>query len=665
MEHTNDGHDEFDAGLDLAWDASIVETPYDPLPSAPNGVAPELCEIVQESSLSSLEFQQLEDAGRQIRLLQVSQPSRKLWQSKPTFVPISVSTSVWRLEQAPAYAAISYTWGPPLPRAEISLNGWHTTVTENCRYALSQLPYGHYKYYWMDALCINQSNSGEKSAQVQMMGLIYERAAVVLASIGSCAPHTTYMFDKMNVLLAKLKRDPEKALPAVDEFYHDDRATFALQALSDRKYWHRLWIMQELLLATQVIVCCGSHRIDFRDFTICWQALKKADELKNLDIKYVRRGSATASSTWAKLWGRHDLPGRATNTKGLRLEWTELNRLPKSLPGIHSSPMARLMEATVTSGNSFGPAGGRTANMEPSFAELLQNSTNAKCHDPRDRIFGILSLVEWPHGLPPLEPDYTLSTIGLAAMAVSYCDSHDPSEVLNYLSVLRTALNITPYEEAVADMISTRRKRYATSDVQAEHSLRTIPTPAGLRKRSITESWFTQTCRIRGVGSKLQVNTLEAFAAGGRLDLPVERYIKTGLGLPLMVGSSVAAIVPPQTKIGDILILNATDHSPIGFVISEVQSCQIYFVVGRAVILPDWQCITGFAIEGKPHSPSDRPILELHLSDEDLLILSIHMEHTEHWLKQLIDFSDLDLSFCSTDFSSYARAKVKRKHARE
>ena len=43
---------------------------------------------------------------------------------------------------------------------------------------------GCWKYFWIDAICIQQSDVSERNHQVRMMGLIYKRAAFVLAWLG-------------------------------------------------------------------------------------------------------------------------------------------------------------------------------------------------------------------------------------------------------------------------------------------------------------------------------------------------------------------------------------------------------------------------------------------------------------------------------------------------
>ncbi|KAH6839347.1 HET-domain-containing protein, partial [Alternaria alternata] len=99
---------------------------------------------------------------------------------------------------APAYHAVSYTWGDSGSEEDITIcnsdNGdskdrsndrRQMTVRKNCANVLRQL--AHFKtanYYWVDAICIDQINDTEKSHQVAMMGEIFSRADCVLSCVG-------------------------------------------------------------------------------------------------------------------------------------------------------------------------------------------------------------------------------------------------------------------------------------------------------------------------------------------------------------------------------------------------------------------------------------------------------------------------------------------------
>ena len=73
------------------------------------------------------------------------------------------------------YKAISYCWGDPKPTCSVLCGtGDYLNLTESAaeilRYVSARNPED---WFWIDQLCINQSNLAERSAQVSIMGPIY------------------------------------------------------------------------------------------------------------------------------------------------------------------------------------------------------------------------------------------------------------------------------------------------------------------------------------------------------------------------------------------------------------------------------------------------------------------------------------------------------------
>ncbi len=81
------------------------------------------------------------------------------------------------------FEALSYTWGDARNRTAIVLDGVEVSVTTRLYEALTELrptedaiP----RVLWVDALCINQSDSDERTHQVSLMAQIYSRTAAVI-----------------------------------------------------------------------------------------------------------------------------------------------------------------------------------------------------------------------------------------------------------------------------------------------------------------------------------------------------------------------------------------------------------------------------------------------------------------------------------------------------
>lgn len=89
--------------------------------------------------------------------------------------------------------------------------------------------------FWIDAICINQSDVDEKNAQLGLMEHIYFRAKSVLVWLGEISQHIT----------AK-----ERAM------------------LLENPYWDRLWILQELGRARRISICSRPQTLPWDDFVV-------------------------------------------------------------------------------------------------------------------------------------------------------------------------------------------------------------------------------------------------------------------------------------------------------------------------------------------------------------------------------------------------------------
>jgi hypothetical protein len=173
---------------------------------------------------------------------------------------------VCRLEEGPwsasTYEALSYTWGCELAFGRPSfIDAKLQPLTATLDRALRALRHEtEVRTLWIDALCIDQGNNGEKSTQVQQMLKVYQHAerVVVWLDVDSwarrAAPTVELAFDTIRRYPADIK---------VDE---DDASTQTLNTLFRLPYWERMWIIQEIAANRNVIVQC-------RDCIVDWETL--------------------------------------------------------------------------------------------------------------------------------------------------------------------------------------------------------------------------------------------------------------------------------------------------------------------------------------------------------------------------------------------------------
>lgn len=117
------------------------------------------------------------------------------------------------------YHALSYTWGDPKSNDRtipvsgdpdsihaITINGRRAMIGYNLGAALLQLRHVEKdRVLWVDALCIDQNNDGEKSEQFRVMGQIYKQAERIVAWLGEHDDYVDMAFDTLEQIFWTLK----------------------------------------------------------------------------------------------------------------------------------------------------------------------------------------------------------------------------------------------------------------------------------------------------------------------------------------------------------------------------------------------------------------------------------------------------------------------------
>jgi len=153
---------------------------------------------------------------------------------------------------------------------QIMLNGESFQIGHNLQLALLHLRSPtHPISMWVDAVCIDQSNTQERNQQVSLMAFIYTRAMKVVAWLGikSYQPMTG-LFRSMSLewkagqtqhLGAHLSGDIQLRCSA-----KPDQSAFA--RIIDSSYWKRLWIVQEMCLPRLLLFVYGTEIWTFEEF---------------------------------------------------------------------------------------------------------------------------------------------------------------------------------------------------------------------------------------------------------------------------------------------------------------------------------------------------------------------------------------------------------------
>ncbi|KAI8689479.1 HET domain-containing protein [Fusarium sp. Ph1] len=207
-------------------------------------------------------------------------------------------------------------------------------------------------YLWCDSICIDQASDYERSHQVQLMNQIYRKAQSVLVWLGEARENSHITLRTIH-LLSTCTDNASRAA------YLTDRATVwqGLADLSKRRYWTRIWIVQEITVARDAENFCGSE-------VILWSTFAAACKSPPHHL------TAWGSDLWAPLAEDKAVGDDGKQTKR-RYTTSEL---------FHST-----MYGLICSQRRW------PTQME-SFATLYERYKDSGCEDGRDRIFALLGI---------------------------------------------------------------------------------------------------------------------------------------------------------------------------------------------------------------------------------------------------------------------------------
>ncbi|KAL8652544.1 MAG: hypothetical protein Q9226_004227 [Calogaya cf. arnoldii] len=261
---------------------------------------------VSAASMKPYEYSKVDSKGQEIRLL--------------TLLPLDYCHNVHvtlknvALNSPPSYEALSYTWGSAQDTVPILIRndeGFESVlpesiesstkepgswmqhgasqfstleVTRNLAVALDQLRLDRKpRVLWVDAICINQQDVQERSAQMQLMGNSYRYAHQMTVWLGPEGNDSSLAMETLSALGSRIgvnwntwtcyqiEKDKDEYDPVDlgESLGFENRQWAGIERLLKHPWFERLWIWQEVKLANLVCVVCGYGWID-------WDALRNA-----------------------------------------------------------------------------------------------------------------------------------------------------------------------------------------------------------------------------------------------------------------------------------------------------------------------------------------------------------------------------------------------------
>lgn len=311
--------------------------------------------------------------SRDFRLVRLEAKS-----SKSTEASIACEFFHYSLDEAPSYSTLSYTWASPdLDKEEtafcadsslsiqLNLSAWIHT------HGISLADQGH--LFWIDQLCIDQSNIIERSNQVRLMKEIYAKSSKLFVWLGPGSDESTLALETMDragQVLHDVYRDPHRY--SFEEYYamgfpHPDVAAWgAVYRLFEKPYFQRVWVQQEIVASVlyEIVLQCGTVSIPWIGLENTAFAMTHAKSI--VDAKFYD-DTATAG-----------------------LQGSQMRLAPPAMRGV------------------TGFEGFRATNPDSALRTLysvLKNFRGYKATDPRDMIFALVGMQHDTQD-PIFIPDY-------------------------------------------------------------------------------------------------------------------------------------------------------------------------------------------------------------------------------------------------------------------
>ncbi|QPC76902.1 hypothetical protein HYE68_007654 [Fusarium pseudograminearum] len=189
------------------------------------------------------------------------------------------------------YDSLSYTW---TTNGDVLSKSWNLVINKQQLPVLDTLrPFidvleskGQLlddRWWWIDSICINQADVEEKAHQIQHMQHIYSQASRVICWLGEESSDSNIAMEFVKHL-DKISRekyhiDKLRAILQADEY----RAKWAaLSNLLSRRWWSRIWTVQEFVLPASISFWCGTRSVS--RVAMC-RSISTADKCPSVGIK--------------------------------------------------------------------------------------------------------------------------------------------------------------------------------------------------------------------------------------------------------------------------------------------------------------------------------------------------------------------------------------------
>lgn len=328
------------------------------------------------------------------------------------------------------YIALSYVWGDPSLTEEIIVDGHKIPITYSLYSALRQFQCDAFgeETIWVDALCINQADDAEKSAQIRNMREVYHNAGNVRVWLGSAKGENDQVYQTMQYIQILTNGFlPDKYAEGV-EWWETNLLPLALRpigltAQTTLSGWHKINMFKETFKTTEArgnSTLQGLAKTDeskffkeFLEFRPKEKHLKKfLDLVPNGDLRHVvnsiEKYLITDPEWFNRIWVVQEVGVAWEDIEVCRgaynISW---DALLNTIFYLHFTCNARFPSIDKVIGLEVIRLGFREGKRKH-LRELMHECRFRRATNPRDQIYGLYGLMNDQIDAF-LQPDYTKS----------------------------------------------------------------------------------------------------------------------------------------------------------------------------------------------------------------------------------------------------------------
>ena len=557
---------------------------------------------------------------------------------------IRCSISHFPFPSCPGYTALSYTWGGSFWIRIIELNGYEFTVRSNLHAFLEEaqerfkrgtfnpglgLETEHDgdggRWFWIDAMCINQEDIPERNAQVLRMKDIYEKAERIICWLGSVPLFADgaaaikvldYLSDLSQKYPNNKDRSHDEALireslgPRSQKF--TDMDWHSLKKMLHAPWWSRAWVVQEAStpkVLGRKVIWYGPYERSFRCFPKVNGVLLLAKNRPEITKLQQEAYSSSASLLNNMRWARKNERGENT------------------LLLLDALPDMRLYDATDPRDKVFAILAickdGKHPDLAPHYEDSMEEVfTNLAAHIlHRDKCLDILGHCHYSRRAPSLPtwvPDWTSNWV---ALAFSHRRETTLEQVYNACFAIPAAIGIDrttrtlrlrgiKFDEVISVGLTRNDDARITPDVDVFTNWLSLTSRLGndyISGGTVSEALQHTLCADIKESSQWRGQD----ERGGRVPLPGDSngipqdFLRRSLNLHrrtvrrclVTTRKEYLALAPQETERGDLLCVLYGGQLPL--VLRQSGSC--FELIGEAYVhgIMDGEAVVGRSLKGE------------------------------------------------------------------